>query len=223
MATTSTARAAASQELSERCTHIRQLVAANNTNFHAIGVEYNHIVDNKLAEKAGYKNAPEYLTQQIKELSRSSLTTYGAVARAFTAEVCAQYGVSVLNLLLTYTEAAGIELDASEPGSMIIQVPDATGELEDKLFAECTVVELRKAIQRLRRPTSSAPLPPDIDTRAQQCSAAWTAWFPKNAGVRVEVRNHKGKAVLNLKDVPLEQMEQIAALLKTDLRPARAA
>src|SRR5205823_4009287 len=111
MATISTARAAASQELSERCIHLRQLVAANNTNFHTIGVEYNYIVDNKLAEKAGYKNAPEYLTQQIQELSRSTLTTYGAVARAFTAEVCAQYGVSVLILLLTYTEAAGAELD----------------------------------------------------------------------------------------------------------------
>ncbi|MFL5349252.1 MAG: hypothetical protein ACJ8AT_31010 [Hyalangium sp.] len=41
--------------------------------------------------------------------------------------------------------------------------------------------------------------------------------------MRVEVRNHKGKAVLNLKDVPLEQMEQIAALLGPSLRPARAA
>ncbi len=44
--TTSNTRAVASQELSERCNHIRQLVATDNTNFHAIGVEYNYIVDN---------------------------------------------------------------------------------------------------------------------------------------------------------------------------------
>lgn len=86
-----------------------------------------------------------------------------------------------------------------------------------------TVAELRKAIQRLRRPPSSGPLPPDIAARAQQCSDTWTAWFPKNAAVRVEVRNRKGKAVLNFKDVPLEKAEQIAALLGSSLRPARAA
>jgi len=47
--------------------------------------------------------------------------------------------------------------------------------------------------------------------------------LPQQADVRVEVRNRKGKAVLNLKDVPLGQAEQIAALLSTSRRPVRAA
>ncbi len=148
---------------------------------------------------------------------------YGAVARDFTEQVCVQYGVNALNQLLVYAEAAGAELETKDPGTQIIQVPDAKGELHEKLFAECTVAELRKAIQRLRRPTSGAPLPPDIAARAQQCGNAWTSYLPKTAGIRVEVRNRKGKAVLSLKDIPLEQMEQLTALLGTSLRPARAA
>ncbi|WP_224245564.1 hypothetical protein [Hyalangium gracile] len=223
MTTTNDTRGVASQELFERCTQIRQLLAAGNANFHAIGVQYNLIVDTRLAEKAGFKNAPEFLTQQIKELSRSTLVTYGAVARAFSAEVCSQYGVSLLNQLIVYVEAAGVELDANDPSTMLISVPGADGELEEKFFGECTVVDLRKAIQRLRRPTSSAPLPAEVDARAQQCSAALTGYFPQQTGVRVEVRNRKGKAVMSLKDVPLEQMEQIAALLSTALRSSRAA
>ncbi len=39
----------------------------------------------------------------------------------------------------------------------------------------------------------------------------------------MEVRNRKGKAVMSLKDIPLEQMEQLTALLSSGLRPARAA
>ena len=95
--------------------------------------------------------------------------------------------------------------------------------MEEKFFGECTVAELRKAIQRLRRPTSSTPLPAETQVRVEQCRTAVTDYFPRNVGVRLEVSNRKGKAVLSLKDIPLAQMEQLAALLGSPLRPARAA
>ncbi len=60
------------------------------------------------------------------------------------------------------------------------------------------MAQLRKAIQRLRRPASSSPLPADTVARVEQCRTTWTGYS-------------------------LEQMEQLIALLSTGLRPARAA
>ena len=211
------------RQLHEHCTRIRQLLAAGHSQCHEIGVRYNHAVEHKLAEKAGYNNAQEFFSQQLKELSRSSLALYGAVAAVFTAETCAQYGMSALRLLITYSEAAGCELDANDPSTMLVEVPEDSGAVDTKFFGECTVADLRKALQRLRKPTSSKPLPGDTQARAEQCRNACTAYFPANAGIRVEVNNRKGKAFISLKGIPLEQMEQLAALLSSTLRPARAA
>jgi hypothetical protein len=209
------------RELHEHCTRIRQLLAAGNSNCHEIGVRYNHAVQNKLAEKAGYKNAPEFFSQQLKELSRATLSMYGAVAEHFSAESCGQYGMSALSLLITYSEAAGVELDTHDPSTMLVEVPNDSGVVDTKFFGECTVADLRKALQRLRKPTSSKPLPSDTVARVEQCRNAWAAWFPQNAGVRLEVTNRKGKAVLSLKGVSLEQMEQLTALLVPPMLPAR--
>jgi hypothetical protein len=210
------------RELHEHCTRIRQLLAAGHANCHEIGVRYNHAVKNKLAEKAGYKNAPEFFCVQIRELSRATLVMYGAVAEVFTAESCGRYGMTALKLLITYSEAADCELGTVDPGTMLVEVPDEHGVVDTKFFGDCTVADLRKALQRLRKPTSSKPLPNDTRARAEQCRTFWEAWFPQKAGVRVLVSNHKGKAVLSLKDIPLEQMEQLTALLGPALQPARA-
>ena len=85
-----------------------------------------------------------------------------------------------------------------------------------------TVEELRKALQRLRRPTSSKPLPADTLARVEQCRNTFKARFPEKAGVRLEVSNQKGKAVLSLKGLTLEQLEQLTALLVPGVLPARA-
>jgi hypothetical protein len=207
-------------ELEALCTQIRKLLVAGNASCYQIGVHYNRAVDSQLAEKAGYKNAPAYFCENIRDLSRTTLVTYGAVARVFSEEACGQYGMSALNLLMVYAEASGSELDTNDPSTMLILVPDKDGVVEEQFFGECSVAELRKAIQRLRRPTSSAPLPADALTRAEQCRTVWAAYFPQKAGVRVEVRNRKGKAVLCLREIPLEQAEQLTALLGPGLRAA---
>ena len=48
-----------------------ELMAQENTNHHRMGEIYNHIVDKKLAEKAGYKDAREYFSQHLADLSQS--------------------------------------------------------------------------------------------------------------------------------------------------------
>jgi hypothetical protein len=94
--------------------------------------------------------------------------------------------------------------------------------VDTKFFGDCSVADLRKALQRLRKPTSSTPLPEDTQSRAEQCRTFWEAYFPEKTGMRVLVSNHKGKAVLSLKDIPLEQLEQLTALLAPTLQPARS-
>jgi hypothetical protein len=201
---------------------IRQLVAEGNFNHHRIGVLYNYVVDNELAEQKGYKDAPAYFREHVKQLSRQTLVLYGSVARAFSATDCLNYGVSALSLLNTYKELAGISLHPADPGLTPIEVPDDQNVVVTKNFGDCTVEELRKALQRKRKPTSSQPIPERDLARAQQYRSVLTKAFPAETGVRLAVRNSKGKTVVTFKDVPLEDVELMVEALMDGLQPVQA-
>jgi hypothetical protein len=199
------------------------LVAEENTNHHRMGQLYNDVVDRMLAESAGYKTALDFFLTQVKDLSRATLVSYGAVARNFTETVATQFGVTRLSLLLTYKEAAGIPLNHDEPGGMVIEVPDHTGALVSKPFSACSVQELRLALQRKRRPTSSTPLPSTDLQLVEQYRKAITNHFPTHSPVRVSVRNLSGKAVISFKDIPLEEVESLTEALLNGLPSVRHA
>ncbi len=192
---------------------ILQLMGQENINRHRIGQLYNYTVDNKLAEKAGYENAPAYFGQHIGDLSPAALRMYGIVANAFSEELGGRFGVTCLSLLLTYTEVADIPLVHESPGGTVIEVPGDTGAPEFKLFSACTVDEMRKAIQRKRKPTSSKPLPAEDVALVDQYREAVTGRFTKGDGVRVQIRNSKGKAVVDFKNIPLSQVAKLSEAL----------
>ncbi len=214
-------QAAALEQLQALCAQMRQLLAAGNVNCHRIGALYNIAVKEKLAEKAKCRTASAYFSKNIKALSKATLVMYGIVAKEFNEETCAQYGVTALSLLLTYAEASKTEVDANDPSTVVIAVPDPNGVVDEKFFGECTVADLRKALQRLRKPTSSAPLPADTLARVEQCRTVWMGYFPEKAGVELVASNRKGKAVISMKGIPLEQWEQLTALLGNSLQAAR--
>jgi hypothetical protein len=83
-----------------------QLMAEESTNHYRMGQLYNYVVDNELAQKAGYKDARDYFSQKLADLSQVSLTLYGTVAKSFTEPVSVRFGVTCLYLLLSYKEAA---------------------------------------------------------------------------------------------------------------------
>ena len=203
---------------------LRQLFAQENTNHHRMGEIYNYIVEKKLAEKAGYKDARDYLSKNLADLSQATLTRYGAVAAEFSEPVARRFGVTCLDLLLSYTEAADVEVNREEPGPTAIEVPDEKGHVTPKPFSECSVDEMRRALQRKRKPASSKPLPAEAEARAEQYSEAVAGRFPKGQGTRVKValRNQKGKAVLDIKGIPLEQVGQLAEALAGELPPVNA-
>jgi len=197
------------------------LMMEENTNHHRMGQYYNYVVEKKLAEKAGYKDARDYFSQHLADLSQSALSMYGAVAADFTEPVARRFGVSCLYLLLTYKEAADIEVNHEDPGGTLIEVPDDKGHVTSKPFGECSAEQMRRALQRLRKPASSKPLTPEAEALAEQYSEAVTGRFPKGARVKVLVRNQKGKAVLDFKGIPLEQVGQLVEALAGQLPPVR--
>jgi hypothetical protein len=202
--------------------HMLVLISQEDYNHHRIGLLYNHVVDNKLAEASGYKNAQAYFAEHVKVLSRSTLATYGAVAQAFNAVACTKYGVSALSLLRTYEEAAGITSDPDEPGPTPIEVPGAPGAVQSKPFSACTVEDLRKALQLKRKPASSKPLPEGELAQVQVYREAVASRFPATAPVRVSVRNRKGQALVTFQDVPLADVDKLTEALMDGAQPVRA-
>jgi hypothetical protein len=194
---------------------------AESTNHHRMGQLYNYAVDNKLAESEGYKDAEEYFSKRLSDLSSSSLRLYGTVARQFSEQIATRYGVTCLSLLLTYKEVADLEVNHEDPEDTVIEVPGENGAVTAKPFGDCSVNEMRLAIQRKRKPASSKPLPEEDLTRADQYRKAVTSRFPKGAPVRVQLRNHKGKAVLDFKGIPLEDVGKLSDALMGAQPPAR--
>jgi hypothetical protein len=198
-----------------------QLMMEESLNHYRMGQFYNYVVDKKLAEKAGYKDAKDYFSKHLADLSQTALALYGAVANDFSEPVARRFGVTCLYLLITYKEAADIEVNHEDPHGTLIEVPDDKGQVTSKPFGECSVEQMRRALQRLRKPASSRPLPPEAEALAEQYSEAVTSRFPKGARVKVLMRNQKGKAVLDFKGIPLEQVGQLVEALSGQLPPVR--
>jgi hypothetical protein len=196
-----------------------QLLAEEGANHHRMGQLYNYAVARKLAESAGYKDAREYFSQHLRDVSQATLTTYGAVASAFNEEVSRRFGVTRLSLLLTYEEAADLGVNHAAPGGTLIEVPGENWEVTPKPFSECTVEEMRRAIQRKRRPSSSKPLPSSDLDLVNLYQQSVSSRFAHGEAVRVQVRNHKGKAVLDFKGVPLAQVAKLVEALMDSLPP----
>ena len=198
------------------------LMQGENTNHHHMGQLYNYVVDTQLAELAHYKSALDFFILQVKDLSRATLASYGVVARNFTEGVAIQFGVTRLSLLVTYKEAANIPLNRDEPGGMMIDVPGDNNVVVSKPFSDCSVQDLRKALQLKRRPTSSTPLPATALALVDQYRKTVTSHFPAHAPVRVSVRNVSGKAIISF-DVPLEQVDTLTEALINGLPSVRSA
>jgi hypothetical protein len=81
------------------------------------------------------------------------------------------------------------------------------------------VDQLHQALRRKRKPTSSKPVPAEAEALAGQYREAVTSRFPKGTLIQVQVRNQKGKAVVDFKGIPLEQVAKLAEALTAELPP----
>jgi hypothetical protein len=193
---------------------VRQILGQIEINFFLLGLIYNYVVTHALAEDAGYKDAPDFFAKEVKDLSRSTLAAYGAVAREFSQEQGVQYGVSRLTLLLTYEEASGQKADRNDPGLFPITVGEKDGKPQEKSFASCTVADLRAALQRLRRPTSSAPIPEtDMAVLKDYRTSVANKFSDKKNHIQISARNDKGTTLMTVQDIPLTEVPTFIAAL----------
>jgi hypothetical protein len=200
---------------------MRELLAQETLNHFHVGLLYNYVVESDLVKGTEYKTALDFFCENIQEVSRSALASYGAVAREFSQEVCVRFGMTRLQLLLTYKKAAKIELNHDEPGGTFILVPGENNELTPMLFANCSVEDLRKALARLRSPTEQKPIPVEDRARYDQYRAGVTGRFPKGSSVRVLMRNHEGKGLITFKDIPVSEVDTLVEALLDHLHPVR--
>lgn len=197
---------------------IRAHLKEGNAGHYNIGRLYNHVVDNKLAEQKKYESAQVYFNQHIQELSQSTLTRYGAVARDFTEEACRTYGVTKLYTLRTYAKGAGIQLTSGDPGLTPIDVPREGGKVEQKSFAQCSLDELSQAAKHKRKP-SRATMPDTDAARIQFLRDSFSRHFAQGGRVQLKTSIQGGETLLTIQGVPLAQVERLMEALLDGFQP----
>ena len=196
-----------------------RLMAEEHVNQYRMGQLYDYVVENKLAEKANYKDAPTYFRQHLADLSTATLITYRAVVKAFSEQVAVRFGVTCLYLLTIYREAANVKVNPEEPGLTLIEVPGKNGEVTKKPFSACSVDEMRRAIRLKRKPASSKPVPAEDVAQAEKYRAALKGQFTQGSNVQVQVRNEKGNSVLDFMSVPMAEVGALILALMDHLPP----
>jgi hypothetical protein len=202
---------------------ILKLLAAGHAGQHEIGWLYNYVVEHRLAQGSGFKDAKEFFSTRVKVLSQSALSMYGAVAREFTAEACKRYGVTNLGMLLRYEQTANIEADANDPGPTPISVPDDdTGAVSTKPFSECTVEDLKRATQTRRAPNAK-PLPAEDSNRLKTLRTSLPKHFSERARGRIQVSAQvkRGQTLVSFTDVPMSELTALIEALMEETPPLR--
>lgn len=192
---------------------IKDILAQVQIDSYALGVHYNVIVDNKLAEKAGYKNSIKYFDHVLEGLpvKRSELFRYGSVARNFSQDVAKQHGMSKLALLLSYATLTLAKVEP-DPVNMAVQVPDETGQLHLKVFGGCTARELQAAINHVKHPGDSQ-LPEQDQQHFDEFAGALKQELGEHSHVTLKAHAQNGVPFVTLEHVPLALLGKVAAAL----------
>ncbi len=190
------------------------LAQQGSTAQHQLGVLYNHVVDRRLADSAGYKTARDYFIKNVKAISQTTLSLYGAVARKFSEAHCTQYGMYRLRALISYAEAIGTEL--GDPGPMLIDVPQDDGRVATKSFAECSVDEVERATRAKNTPPEVRVPVPD-QARLLFFEDSILRNFEGVASVRLTSHHEEGKTIINLQSVPMAEVPRLIQALQQGL------
>jgi tRNA(Ile)-lysidine synthase TilS/MesJ len=197
---------------------IRSYLIQGNAGHYSIGRLYNYTVTNELAEKEGFASAQEFFSQNFKELAQSTLSRYGAVARQFSEESCRKYGVAKLASLSTYAKVADLQIASGDVGGMPIDVPQGSGAVVSKPFAECSLEDLSQAVKHKRNPSKATMSPPDA-ARVDFMRESFSRHFAQGARVQLKTSVQGGKTLLTIQGVPLDDMEKLAEALLDGLQP----
>jgi hypothetical protein len=198
--------------LAQVLTTMLQLLADEERNPFLMGQLYNYLAESNLLEGTRYKTPVAFFRNNIQKLPRTALPRYGAVAREFGQAAVTRFGLIRLELLLAYKKGAQITLNSEEPGSTFIVVPQDNSDLRPKHFADCSMRDLRKALEHLRAPSSYLPVSPADRACYERYREAILQHFPK--GVRVVMRNHEGTTLMDFENIPASQANKFMQVLR---------
>jgi hypothetical protein len=198
------------------------LVKQGSTAAHQIGTLYNYVVSRRLAEQAGYKSAQLFFNASVKALLQATLSTYGAVARSFSEEVCTQYGVYPLRALLRYMEVTGA-VPGADPGTLLIDVPVEGDKVLQKPFSACSVDDVERATRAKRTPPQEHVPVPD-KARLLFLEDSLSRRFNGVAQVRFTSKSEDGQTILNVQGVPMGEVPRLIQALQEglDAQPSMA-
>jgi hypothetical protein len=187
---------------------IKDLNTNDQRNHWEMGRRYNLIVDGRLMEQVGDKQAREYMKAQLPELSPATLKRYGAIARHFKQDDAAKYGTTRLCALLTYLTLRGIHPESTPLDKMTVMLPQEGGEAP-KPFAECTVAELNAAIRARKHE------PEHYSERDAAQIKKYQEGLSGKLGERMTLKTHAhhGSPLIDLTNVPLDQLAELGQLL----------
>lgn len=186
---------------------IETLLTAGEDDHWQIGVHYNNVVDQGLAQKAGDATAVEFFAKELKEIPQATLSRYGAVAKGFSESVAKKCGCSKLAQLLAYEKAAHLPPQSGDPGSVTISVPQKDGSSAQKAFKDCSFTGLTEALKA----SKGAPaLPTQVSARVR---AMQKALGKGHLDVQAHQRGHR--VVIQLGAFDLDLAPTIAGALKS--------
>ncbi|WP_224244852.1 hypothetical protein [Hyalangium gracile] len=206
---------------------ILQCLMQGTAGHYRIGLLYNHIVARRLAVNRGYRTTREYFRRHVRVLSQSTLTMYGAVARAFPLAVCEKYGMASLGALLEYLRLAHIwiwHIDRKEPGSTPIEIPRRGGLQIAKPFADCTADDLRAAIQARRAWPGHGKLEPE-EAPVESFLETLKRFFQDNTRFppRVDAQVHNRQVHLRIRYLRVWELGRLIEALRLTFKPSAPA
>jgi len=201
---------------------MNDLLTHMDRNCWLLGSLYNQVVDEALAQNAGYRTAEAYFAEQFEDrVSQSRLASWGAVSKQFPEAVCAQFGVSKLESLITYKNAAKLPSLPADPSRFIVKVPTADGTgTEDKPFPKCTWRQLRAAIAAANGngAPKSSPVPVPDAARVNELGKSVAKYFGEELRPTVKASMHGQTTVLSFADVPLPELETFLMAMDEGLK-----
>ncbi|MFY0524920.1 hypothetical protein ACN28I_17795 [Archangium gephyra] len=209
-------------ELKKVATQLNTLFSTGCSVQDQLGLAYHSALSRNLAERAGYKNAWEYLSRNVKGLTRATLNTYTDAATYWGSAVTRKYGVERLKLLSRYLRAnpPGIgQWPDPDPGFLSIRVPQPEGTVVVKTFADCSLEEMRRAVS----PPRPKPVWEHVRIRERLRWLFLRQLIPQRfATTEVRVRAEGDKAFVTFQEVPVAELEKLIAVLQECLALERS-
>jgi len=120
------------------------------------GDQVNQVEEAHLALKKGYQEARQWVEKELPEMDYKTLYRHASVAKYFSEEHTARWGVSKLQTLITLHDLKHRSESVGDPADLEVQVPRPDGSMVAKKFRDCSWRELLSATKQQKQTRKAA-------------------------------------------------------------------